>query len=172
MENIQLIDLVAQKSILKARKSILNYLAGNNKILLQYKPENEAILIENASSIIEGISKNLEKIYLIKWKIKNRFRNKKEEEELFKLLLSKEKIETMNLEQYKNSNNDINLEIEDIFKEEIASYSSSKKLEESNEFQPKARGFYRKFWEKTEDKKEKEIIKEKEMETPKEEKKE
>ena len=172
MENIQLIDLVAQKSILKARKSILNYLAGYNKILLQYKPENEAILIENASSIIEGISKNLEKIYLIKWKTKNRFRNKKEEEELFKLLLSKEKIETMNLDQYKNSNSDINLEIEDIFKEEIASYSSSKKLEESNEFQPKARGFYRKFWEKTEDKKEKEIIKEKQMETHKEEKKE
>jgi hypothetical protein len=70
LENFDLIELVAKKTGLKARKNVLNYMAGNNKILLLYKYENNAILIENASSIVEGISKNTKKIYLIKIKLK------------------------------------------------------------------------------------------------------
>ena len=126
LENFDLMELVAKKSSLKSRRSLLNYMAGNNKILFEYKFENEAILIENASSIVEGIFKNTKKIYLIKIKLKNyRIRHKKDE--LYKFLLSKEKLDSLNLDSYKNANSDITLETEDIFKTENGTYKRGKK---------------------------------------------
>ena len=63
----------------------MNYLAGNNKILFQlsgnnYKTEDEVLLIDNAFSVPEGISKLMRNIYLIKLKVKSfRMRYKKDE---------------------------------------------------------------------------------------------
>ena len=142
LENFDLMELVAKKSSLKSRRSLLNYIAGNNKILFEYKFENEAILIENASSIVEGISKNTKKIYLIKIKLKNyRIRHKKDE--LYKFLLSKEKLDSLNLDSYKNANSDITLETEDIFKTENGTSSSAIKQNESSSIPIRESRFHR-----------------------------
>ena len=126
LENFDLIELVAKKNGLRARKNVLNYMAGNNKILLEYKNGKEAILIENASSIVEGISKGTKKIYRINAIIKN-YKGRNQKEELYKLLLSKEKFDSLKLDPFKNANSGIDLEIEDIFKtENEASYSELK----------------------------------------------
>ena len=54
LQNPELIKTVDEINKLNGRKSMMNYLAGNNKILLEYKYENEALLIENATSVPEG----------------------------------------------------------------------------------------------------------------------
>ena len=168
LENFDLIELVAKKTGLKARKNVLNYMAGNNKILLLYKYENNAILIENASSIVEGISKNLKRIYQINIITKGwKGRNKKEE--LYKLLLSKEKFDSLNLDPYKNENSDINLKTEDIFKTKNEASSSALKRNESSSMSTRISSRVSRFGIEREIKKEEkkqEAIEEK-LETPK-----
>ena len=163
LQNPELIKTVDEINKLNGRKSMMNYLAGNNKILLEYKYENEALLIENASSVPEGISKSLKNIYLIKIKLKN-FRMRYKKDDLYKFLLSEPKLEKLDLEPYKNANSDIQVEIEDIFKENNSSNNSKN---QTRQYEYKTRHF-----KKREEINNKNSMKEINIETPRGEKKE
>ena len=168
LENFDLIELIATKSKLKARRSVLNYMAGNNKILLESKLENDIILIENAFSFVEGISKNIKKIYLIKTK-PNGFRARKEKEELLKLLLSKEKFDSLNLDSYNNANSVLKIETEDIFKVDNGASSSPLKQKESSSVTTKTSYRYNRYGSQKEIKKEEkkqETVEDRQLETP------
>ena len=125
LQNPKLIDFIDKKKRLIVKKNLLNYLAGNNKILLElpdnkYKTEDEVLLIDNAFSVPEGISKIMRNVYLIKYKVKS-FRMRYKKDELYELLLSPTKVEKLNLDSYKNDNSNIQVEIEDIYKENNSS---------------------------------------------------
>ena len=125
LQNPKLIDFIDKKKRLIVKKNLLNYLAGNNKILLElpdnkYKTEDEVLLIDNAFSVPEGISKIMRNVYLIKYKVKS-FRMRYKKDELYELLLSPTKVEKLNLDPYKNDNSNIQVEIEDIYKENNSS---------------------------------------------------
>ena len=168
LENFELIELVANKSKLKGRRSLLNYMAGNNKILLESKLENDIILIENASSIVDGISKNIKKIYRIITE-PNGFRARKEKEELLKLLLSKEKFDSLNLDSYNNANSALKIKTEDIFKVNNGASSSPLKQNETSSIPTKTSNRYSRFRsqkEITKEEKKQETVEEKQLETP------
>ena len=130
LESCELIEFVGTKKVLNNSGEKWDYSAGNNKILLGYeneKNEEESILIEGISSLEEGITKNEKNIYKIKIK-KNS--NEPEQikskiEELHKKLLSYQKFNKLNLEEYKNKNNLITIETEIIIQNKIDSNSST-----------------------------------------------
>ena len=130
LESCELIEFVGTKKVLNNSGEKWDYSARNNKILLGYeneKNEEELILIEGISSLEEGITKNDKNIYKIKIK-KNS--NEPEQikskiEELHKKLLSYQKFDKLNLEEYKNKNNLITIETEIIIQNKIDSNSST-----------------------------------------------
>ena len=171
LENCELIDSVLKVYNLRNRNIKINYWAGNNKILLEYQNKSkygyEILLIENASSIHERILKSSKNIYSIKLQPKLRFINEQKVNELYDYLLSREKIEKLNLDLYKENNSEIRiLETKNIFDEQNAD-PLPREINETKRFQS---GFIRGNWRKKEEKKEEkteELIKEKELEIPK-----
>ena len=61
LQNPNLIDYIDRKNKFNYKRS-MNYLAGNSKIILEYKYNDKILLIENAYSVPEGISNLMKKL--------------------------------------------------------------------------------------------------------------
>ena len=149
LESYDLIESVMKKYSIKGKyiKNYLVYYARNNKIILEYPNKNELLLIEMATSIVEGISTK-EQIHKISYQKSFRIKESSKQE-LYEYLLSNSNIKDLKLDSYNNSQiKNLKTEI-DILKEDNdnetptlnKSYSSfisqrpkifSKKKEESN----------------------------------------
>ena len=98
LESYDLIESVMKKYSLKVKciKNYFVYYAKNNKIILEYPNKNELLLIEMATSIVEGIS-NKEQIHKISYH--KRFGMKESsKQELYEYLLSNNNIKDLKLD--------------------------------------------------------------------------
>ena len=158
LESYDLIEKIAYKARIRGTKSYLNYWAGSSKIILEYESEKEILLIDSASGIIDGISKN-NKIINIKF---NSYLNEKEKEEIFKYLLLSRSYKYINKQRYKIQNIIEDILKEDEVKEENKSSFNMEKPAKTRCYQ---RIVQRENQQKEETKQEKKI--ENELETPK-----
>ena len=103
-ESIDLIDSIMEKyplNIKNQSKNYLKYYSGNNKIILEYPYTYELLLIENASSVMDGIS-SISKINKITYQKSFRIKDLDKQELCKYILFSNTSFKDLDLEPYKN----------------------------------------------------------------------